>query len=238
MLIVSLMGAARSATAVGVAFQGTTTTSNFSDAGSNLGNQGYWFANFNRTGGVNDAPPTENAVDAKPAYVSIAFGNGVDSAGGWGGYADLTLPDGTMGNSGALEINNAGAPDRSAGSKHEYMTLTFGAGAPSSLLLGVVVDNTDGLQFSNSAILVNDVSTGALTNNLVTDVHSYRLTNILAGDTVRIDGLASTANTVAHLGGFLLDPFVIPEPATGILLAVLGPCWGLLGSVAGRRRAR
>ena len=165
--------------AVNVTYQSTATTSNFSDAGSNLGNLGSWFANFNRTGGVNDAPPTENAIDAKPAYVSIAFGNGVDSAGGWGGYADFTLPNGTVGNSGALEINNVGAPNRAAGSQHEYMTLTFGAGSPSSLLLGVVADNSDGLQFSNSALLVNNVSTGPLTNDLLTDVFTYRLTNIV-----------------------------------------------------------
>ena len=113
------------------------------------------------------------------------------------------------------------------------MTLTFGAGSPSSLLLGVVVDSSDGLQFSNGAILVNGVSTGALTNDLQTDVHTFRLASISPGDTVRIDGLASTANVVAHMGGFLLDG-VIPEPSTGALLALLGGC----GYSFKRRRAR
>jgi hypothetical protein len=233
-LIAYVVGSANSVLAVNVAYQSTSSTSNFSDAGSNLGNFGYWFANFNRTGGVNDAAPTENAIDAKPAYVSIAFGSGVDSAGGWGNYADLTLPNGTVGNSGALEINNPGAPDRTAGSQHEYMTLTFGAGSPNSLSLGVVADNSDGLQFSNSAILVNNVSTGPLTNNLMTDVHTFRLTNIVPGDTVRIDGRVSTANTVAHLGGFLIDQ--IPEPTTAILLVMLWMCSSPRRLVARPRR--
>jgi hypothetical protein len=113
------------------------------------------------------------------------------------------------------------------------MTLTFGAGSPSNLSLGVVVDNTDGLQFSNGAILVNGVSTGALTNDLQTDVHTFRLASITPGDTVRIDGLASTANVVAHMGGFLLDG-VIPEPSTGALVALVGVC----GYFARRRRGR
>ena len=99
-LIAVLAGQMPSAFAVDVTFQGSSSSSNFSDAGSNLGNEGYWFANFNRTGGINTAPPTENAVNATPSYVTMSFGAGVDSAGGWGGYTDLTLPDGTVGNSG------------------------------------------------------------------------------------------------------------------------------------------
>jgi hypothetical protein len=233
-LVAILSGQLPYAAAVDVAFEGTTSNVlNYSDAGADLGNEGFWFANFNRNGGVNNAPPTENAVNATPAYVTMTFGNGVDSAGGWGGYDTLTLPSGTSGLSGALEINNEGAPDRSAGSQHEYMTLTFGAGAPSNLLLGVVVDNTDGDIFSNNAILVNGVSSGALTNNQNADVLSYRLSSISSGDTVRIDGLASTANTVAHMGGFLLDG-VIPEPSTGALVALVAGS----GFFARRRRGR
>ena len=232
-LILIVSGRLPRATAVDVVFEGTSSSTDFSDAGSDLGNEGYWFANFNREGGINTAPPEENAIDATPAYVSIEFGEGVDSAGGWGGYADLTLPDGTVGNSGALEINNEGASDRLAGSQHEYLTLTFGAGAPANLLLGLVADSSDGLQFSNSALLANGVSTGALTNDLGPDIHTFRLSNISAGDTVRIDGLASTDNTVSHLGGFLLD-VVIPEPSTGILFALL--CGYLGGRYFVKRR--
>ena len=103
------------------------------------------------------------------------------------------------------------------------MTLTFGAGSPGNLLLGVVVDSSDGLQFSNGAILVNGVSTGTLTNDLQTDVHTFRLASISPGDTVRIDGLASTANVVcAH--GRLLARWCDPRAVNG---RTAGAAWGM-----------
>jgi hypothetical protein len=217
--------------AVNVVVAGSTTSSNYSPTGSNLGTAGFWFANFNRDGGVNNAPPTENEVRQLPTYVTLSYGDTIDSAGGWDGYSDLTLPNGTVGNSGALEMNQPGAPGV-PGTREDYLTLTFGAGAPNRLRLGLVIDNTDGLQFSNSQVLVNGVSTGALTNDLVADVKFFDASNISPGDTLVVEGISSTT-AVAHLGGFLLD-VVIPEPSTGALLAFLGGCGYLLK----RRRAR
>ncbi|HEX2477590.1 MAG TPA: PEP-CTERM sorting domain-containing protein, partial [Lacipirellulaceae bacterium] len=203
LILVSLFAA--TSHAADVLFSGTIgNTTNFSPAGANLGTQGFWFANFARTGGVNNAPPTENERRQLPAYVTLSFGDTIDSAGGWGGYDTLTLPDGTSGLSGALEMNQPGAPGV-AGTREDYLTLTFGAGAPSKLRLGVVIDNTDGLQFSNSQVLVNNVSTGALTNNLTADVKVFDIFNIAPGNTLVVEGISSTAS-VGHLGGFLLDP--------------------------------
>jgi hypothetical protein len=188
---------------INVYYANTITSGNYSDAGSDLGNVGYWFAVFNRDAGANNLPAADSAANALPAYVSQTFGPTVDGSGGWGGYYDITLPNGTLGNSGALEMNNP--PSGPAGTRAEYMTLTFGAGAPSKLRIGVVTDNGDGLQWSNSAIFVNDATTGTITtNNLVPDVHFFDLLNISPGDSIRIDGVSVSA-TVSHLGGVLLD---------------------------------
>src|SRR5690606_15126226 len=125
--------------------------------GSNLGNLGYWFAVFNRNGGDNALPANDTEANALPAYITQTFGPTVDGSGGWGGYYDITLPNGTLGNSGALEMNNA--PSGPAGTRAEYMTLNFGEGAPSSLRLGVVVDNGDGSGWWNRELFVNDATT-------------------------------------------------------------------------------
>ena len=118
-----------------------------------------------------------------PRYVTMAFGDTIDSAGGWGGYSDLTLPNGTVGNSGALEMNQ---PPGTGGQAHAKITSRSHSapGPRNKLRLGVVIDNSDGLQFSNSELLVNSVSTGALTNNLVADVKFFDIFNISPGDTL------------------------------------------------------
>jgi hypothetical protein len=233
-LIVYLSWSPPSAMAVDVVSAGTTTSSNYSPAGSNLGTAGFWFANFNRTGGINNAVPTENEVSQLPGYVTLSFGDTIDSAGGWGNYSDLTLPNGTVGNSGALEMNQPGAPGV-PGTREDYLTLTFGAGAPNRMRLGLVIDNSDGLQFSNSEVLVNGVSTGPLTNDLIADVKFFDAANISAGDTLVVEGISST-DSVGHLGGFLLD-VVIPEPSTALLLGLLGSSIGC-GCFARKRRGR
>ncbi len=198
-----MFAAAPLASAVEVYYANTITSGNYSDAGSDLGNVGYWFAVFNRNGGNNFLPANDTEANALPAYVSQTFGPTVDGSGGWGGYYDITLPNGVLGNSGALEMNNA--PSGPAGTRAEYMTLTFGAGAPSKLRIGVVADNGDGLQWSNSEIFVNDATTGIITtNNLVPDVHFFDILNISPGDSIRIDGV-TVSPTVSHLGGVLLD---------------------------------
>ena len=51
---------------------------------------------------------------------------------------------------------------------------------------------------------------------------------------MRIDGLVSTANTVSHLGGFLIDQ--IPEPTTALLLAMLWVCLSRRSLNARQRR--
>jgi hypothetical protein len=226
LFLVSVFAAASHA--ADVLFSGTITSSNYSPAGSNLGTGGFWFANFNRTGGVNNAPPTENEVRQLPSYVTLSFGDTIDSAGGWGGYSDLTLPSGQVGNSGALEMNQPGAPGV-AGTREDYLTLTFGAGAPQKLRLGVVIDNTDGLQFSNRELFVNNVSTGTLTNNLVADVKVFDIFNIAPGNTLVVEGISNTAS-VAHLGGFLLDPLntIDLEVAANGAVRILPPATGSL----------
>ena len=53
LIVVSLFAAASHA--ADVLFSGTITSSNYSPAGSNLGTEGFWFANFNRTAaGINN----------------------------------------------------------------------------------------------------------------------------------------------------------------------------------------
>lgn len=198
-----LFGSGMRGNAAVVYFAGTLTSSNYSDSGSDLGNTGYWFANFNRVGGSNTAPPNQNEVKSLPAYASLSFGPTIDSAGGFGGYADLTLPNGQVGNSGALEMNNA--PGNVAGRRQTYLTLSFGSGVPEKLRLGVVIDNSDGLIYSNSEILVNNISTGTLVNDLAPDVKFFDLFNLAPGNTIVVEGISSTAS-VSHLGGFLLDP--------------------------------
>lgn len=174
--------------------------------GASLGQEGSWFANFARVGGANDDLAADNAVDALPGYASITFGTTVDSAGGFGGYDTFTLPDGTTGLSGALEGNNSPSTNL-IGDPVEFMTLNFSAGVPSSLLLGVVMDNSDSAIYSSQAIEVNGISTGPLTNNRNADVHFFQIDNITSGDSLQIDGvLGSGNNTVNHLGGIVLEP--------------------------------
>lgn len=127
---------------------------NYSDSGLNIGNSGFWFANFGAS--TQQQPgqqpviggPLDNDKDSLPDWIlplsdlpppdpSHSFAASAKSI---GGQSTLTLPDGTTGFSGQLvdEGVNSGSTASSNTIIHAFK---FGDGVPSSFLLHIVLDN-------------------------------------------------------------------------------------------------
>ena len=128
-----------------ITFINSTASSNYSDAGLNLGNAGFWFANFGASSPVSGAAIDSNAANSLPAWVTVnpaadtTFPSTATTKGGQSTWANLTLPNGTAGLSGAV-VDSATANN----SNNSIRALALGAGTPSSFFPHVVTDNTAG----------------------------------------------------------------------------------------------
>ena len=134
----------------------------YSDAGLDYGNDGYWFANFD-TGAPESLQPVEqNDADTLPSWMTLVhdinnadyswanseenvgptpFTPSATSTGGVAGFNRLTLPDGTVGLSGqAVDSAEAGNQGQS---NNIIQNLLLGPGTPPDFILRVVVDNED-----------------------------------------------------------------------------------------------
>ena len=131
--------------------------------GLNLGQDGFWFANFNAGSAQTLQPVNANNANSLPSWLNVDFtketspgvanpsygfanaANGAYGAvkvaysdGGQPGYNTLKLPNSTSGLSGQL----VDTLDASLGSDTITTRWYFGPGAPSSEYVSIVVDNT------------------------------------------------------------------------------------------------
>ena len=221
----------------------------YSAAGLNIGQAGFWFANFGTSALETLQPIGQNAVDNLPSWAQLdndptspgfSWSDGpnnskVTSTGGNAGFDTLTLPDGATGLSGQVidskEAGNAGQ------SSNIISSLVLGANVPRSFILHVVVDNEDSatasavrrvkarLDDGTVAEIEADTGNGIDdTRNNIADVHSFLYEDIDPGDILRIQ--LRTSNTAgasalgAGMAGIMFDR-VIPEPSS-VGLAIVG----------------
>lgn len=140
-------------------------TTDYSDSGADLGNDGYLFANWNQSA-PSSGEESLNQVDTLPGWFQIeddqtvdayAWANAENIGGpnpspapytpnvvGYGGdadFANLTLPDGTSGLSGQyIDTTEAGNDGQNSTTLHN---IVMGPGTPDAFLVHVVVDNED-----------------------------------------------------------------------------------------------
>lgn len=233
------------AQAQSITFLGSTTNSNYSDAGLNIGNAGFWFANFGATTPQDGQAIDSNARNSLPAWVTVdptpdtTFSATATTSGGHTPWAFLTLPDGTTGLSGAVVDSNT-----ANNSNNTIRALALGAGTPSSFFFRVVTDNTAGehdpatrLRARGERSGVFDVSgpnapagLGANMNGSP-DVYTFRYDGFASGDIIKLQLNSGAAGEQASISGFMFD--AVPEPAS-VAMAMVGG----LGLVRMARRFR
>jgi len=222
----------------------------YSDAGLNLGNDGFVFFNWDApapTQGVYNFPDTitQNINDQLPAWLSFDYdpssanysfgddpGEETFAKGGEASWATLTLPDGDNGLSGAL------VDPRAAGnSNNTFNSLVVGAGAPSSFWISFVTDNTNGEHDPDARFRPREDADGANVrlNNIPSldgapDVYSILYSDIVVGDVLKLQLRSGSTLEAPSIAGFMVDT-VIPEPTSAALLMLGG-----LGLIARRRR--
>ncbi len=136
---------AAAAPAQSITFLNATTSSNYSNSGIDVGNAGFWFANFNASSPVSGAAIDSNAANSLPSWVTVnpapdtTFASTASTKGGQLNWATLTLPDGTTGLSGAVVDSNT-----ANNSNNTIPKLELGPGTPSDFLFHIVTDNTAG----------------------------------------------------------------------------------------------
>jgi hypothetical protein len=241
------LGLAATAPAQSVTFISSTTSSDYSDAGLNIGNQGFWFANFNAT-----TPQTGQAIDANaasslPSWVTVnpapdtTFASSATTSGGHTPWAFLTLPDGTNGLSGAVVDSST-----AANSNNTIRMLELGPGAPRKFYFHVVTDNTAGQHDPASRLRARYERTGsfdvsavntppglAANMNGTPDVYTWLYdsgsfpTN---GSFIKLQLNSGNGAEAASISGVMFD--YIPEPSSALLLIAGAAC----GCGALRRR--
>lgn len=236
---------APAAQAQSITFVGSTTSSNYSDAGLNIGNLGFWFANFAAQSPVSGAAIDSNARNSLPAWVTVnpapdtTFAASATTSGGNTPWAVLTLPDGTSGLSGAVVDSNT-----ANNSNNTIRALALGAGTPSSFIFRVVTDNTAGQHDPATRLRARGERTGVFdisgpnapaglgaNMNGSPDVYTFRYVGFASGDIIKLQLNSGNAAEQASISGFMFD--AIPEPAS-VAMAMVGG----LGLVRMARRFR
>jgi hypothetical protein len=225
--------AAAAAQGQSITFIGSTTGSDYSDAGLDLGNLGFWFANFAATTPVDGAAIDSNDRNSLPSWVTLdptpdtTFASTATTSGGHTPWAFLTLPNGENGLSGAVvDSNTAG------NSNNTIRELHLRPGAPSSFFFHVVTDNTAGEHDPASRLRaraedpgVFDISgpnapAGLAANmNGSPDVYTWLFEEMTDSSFIKLQLNSGNAAETASIAGFMFD--VVPEPAS-ILLLVFG----------------
>jgi hypothetical protein len=216
-----------------ITFIGSTNSSDYSDAGLDLGNAGFWFANFNATAPQSGQAIDANAANSLPAWVTIdptpdtTFSSSATTSGGQPNWATLTLPDGTTGLSGAVVDSNT-----NNNSNNIIRQLPLGPGTPSSFFFHVVTDNTAGqhdpagrLRARGERDGIFDISgpntPPGLGDNMngSPDVYTWLYEGFASGDIIKLQINSANAFEFASISGIMFDP--IPEPSS-VLLLMLG----------------
>ena len=211
----------------------------YSDAGLDIGNAGFWFANFGQSAPVSGEAVDSNHINQLPSWVlpvfdpndpAYSFGDFVSSSGGQPNWNMLTLPDGTMGPSGSLVD-----PETDDNSNNTIPRLVLGADTPPSFLMHVVVDNTNNEHDPANRIRGRaegdpgfdedfryNTSPGDF--NGEADVYTFRYDGWDVDDFIKIQLNSGVAGIDAGIAGLMFD--VIPEP-TSVVLAGLTVLAGL-----------
>jgi hypothetical protein len=231
------IGLAASAQAQSVTFVSSTTGSDYSDSGLDLGNQGFWFANFGATTPQDGQPINANEASSLPSWLTVnptpdtTFAATATTSGGHTPWAFLTLPDGTNGLSGAVVDSNT-----ANNSNNSVRMLQLGPGAPRKFLLHVVTDNTNGEHDPASRLRARYEQTGSFDVSAVNtppglganmngspDVYTWMYDigggGLPAGAFIKLQLNSGNALEQASIAGFMVDN--VPEP-TSTLLLILG----------------
>jgi hypothetical protein len=226
-----------------VTFLSSTTSSNYSDSGLDIGNLGFWFANFGATIPQTGQPINANAASSLPSWISVnpapdtTFALTATTSGGHTPWAFLTLPDGTNGLSGAVIDSNT-----ANNSNNSVRMLQLGPGAPRKFILHVVTDNTAGQHDPASRLRARYEKTGlfdvsavntppglAASMNGQPDVWSWLYdiggANLPAGAFIKLQLNSGNAAEQASIAGFMID--YVPEPSSAVILLLGAAACGL-----------
>ena len=221
---------------VGVAYDQT----NFSAAGLNIGQAGYWFPQFAAASPVAGRPTNENDRDALPAwagplnhvtnpldpvFTTRTFSQdngGVRSKGGQTSWNALTLPSGETGLSGAIVDPQTANNSNNTINRIQLNNGIPGDELPNAFFLHIITDNTAGQHDPANRIRPRgegptqpDVSfqlnAAALTFNGTADVYTFRYDGWEAGDFVKLQ--LNGGPNGGSIAGVMFDAVVVPEQA-------------------------
>ncbi len=214
------------AVAACLAFQATTRAASVTDAGSilnltppqasstdvaeiddlGLGNDGFILFNVAEEGeNLNARPFEENLLNNAPAYVgTLIAGPFTTSSGGWANYDDVSL-GGEVFNTGAAAVRGGD------GLESEVLNFEIAGTPPSSITMGIIVDNQDGLIWTPSAlrVAVGESSSASVSTpgDLGTDLYLFQVDNSVSGDIVQVFLTEQDGNGGAGglIGGLTFD---------------------------------
>jgi hypothetical protein len=245
LLVSTLIGLFGTARAQSITFIGSTTSSNYSNTGLNIGTAGYWFANFAATTPVDGAASDSNDREALPIWVApingapdTTFPATATSSGGHTTWAFLTLPNGVNGLSGAL-VDSASTNN----SNNSIRQLELGPGTPSQFYFHIVTDNTAGQHDPANRLRARAEETGvfdvsgpntpaglAANMNGTPDVYTFLYSGMTDNSFIKLQLNSGVAGESASIAGFMFD--LVPEPSSALLMLVGAVTW------AARRRQR
>jgi|GEM_PF-2547364 len=233
---------------------------NYSDSGLNIGNSGFWFANFNAPAQVANRPVDDNDRNFLPTWIKVDFdpnstgysfalpttntNSTAFSTGGQQGYNILTLPYGEQGRSGQL-VDVGVDPLLRGGQSDTIITrFVFGPGAPNSFLLHIVLDNDPSdsgnhvsrlrvKHFSADGNQSGQAQFDNLTSDSEADVYSFLFDNVQEGNYFTVQ-LRTTDGPNTGMAGLMFD--VIPEPSSLLLMALGAAGMGWIMARRGGKR--
>jgi hypothetical protein len=175
-----------------------------------FGNDGFILFNVAEEGeNLNARPFEENLVNSAPAYVgTLTGGPFTTSSGGWANYDDVSL--------GGEVFNTGGAAVRGGdGLESEVLNFEIAGTPPSSITIGIIVDNQDGLTWTPSAlrVAVGESSSASVETpaDLGTDLYLFQVDNSVSGDIVQVFLTEQEGNGGAGglIGGLTFDSVAV-----------------------------
>ncbi len=147
-----------------------------------------------------------------PFYLTNLTDAGISTFGGNGGYASIDDPNTTPG--GAPTLIGTGTKNPFPGVNVEAKVFSFDvkAGAPSTFRVGVLLDNTDGTQFTSNGVRLVQTVGGAANSGLINtstvnrtpDWFYFDVTGAVAGDRIEVRSAGSSSGC-ACVGGLAFD---------------------------------